>query len=335
MREDPRRIPREIEALDREGIIQHSTGLDVADEYFLNRYPSIKEDDFIGQPYRDQTITPEDVAKDRQRIEKIKRSPNYVKEKGPAAVSAEYVLMDGIVDKHWLGNEITAIKTSEFDDFCRQTDLVLKINDSDASGQFRYIGIDVTTLDKDAPRLEEKRRRSLKNLQGQEEGYGLINLKYFENQEPLPVLVVDWPLEITTRLRDELCGFTKHRGSKGEPLGAVILVEAVMNQIKEQVLTISDINNQNDMKKIESAEDLMKMIDQLINDPTGLIDHHRKGQELVKFLTTFQQTLPYLQSAAVQNYNRLLSLQGKERGEQAYSQFAAINGWVRQMATAE
>ncbi len=129
--------------------------------------------EFIGNPYARQ-----EVEADIKRIGEIKRSPDYIHERGSEAVALEYVLMEGIKVHGWFGESVLSVqKASEHDDVMNGTDFVVTFHDEDAD-KFVYLAIDATT----SADQSVLRRKADKNFEKLARGK-MTEIKYFEDPD--------------------------------------------------------------------------------------------------------------------------------------------------------
>lgn len=129
--------------------------------------------EFVGKPY-----PREEVEGDLKKIDEIKKSPDYVHERGSETVALEYVLMDGIKVHGWFGDEVESVrKTSECDDVKNGIDFVVTFYDEEG-GQFVNLGVDATTS-ADRFVLDRKKEKIFRKL-----GWGeMAKVKYFEDPD--------------------------------------------------------------------------------------------------------------------------------------------------------
>lgn len=130
-------------------------------------------EDFIGQPY-----AREEVETDIKKVGEIKKSPNYIHERGSEAVALEYVLMEGIKVHGWFGESVISVqKASEHDDVMNGTDFVVTFHDEDAD-RFVYLAVDATTS-ADQSVLRRKVDKNFEKL-----AWGkMAEIKYFEDPD--------------------------------------------------------------------------------------------------------------------------------------------------------
>ena len=130
-------------------------------------------EDFIGRTYSREV-----VESDLKRVEEIKKSPNYIQERGSEAVALEYVLMEGIKVDGWFGDNVESVqKTSEYDDVMNGTDFVVTFRDEDTD-EFVYLAIDATTA-ADQMVLRRKEDKNFEKLAGGK----MAEIKYFEDPD--------------------------------------------------------------------------------------------------------------------------------------------------------
>lgn len=82
--------------------------------------------------------------------------------KPPGSMKLEYMVMDGIGRRDWLGDTTEVTPASEYDDVFNGTDMIVRFDREDSAPLF--LGIDVTATAR-ADKLSEKLSRSLTRLQ--------------------------------------------------------------------------------------------------------------------------------------------------------------------------
>lgn len=135
------------------------------------RDSAFRSEDFAGRPY-----PREEVAADLKKIDEIKKSPGYIREKSNESVALEYVLMRGVKDDDWFGGKVKSVrKASEYDDIMNGVDFIVTFHDEDTD-KFVHLAIDATTSS-DTSVLRRKAERVFEKLNQAK----LTELKYFED----------------------------------------------------------------------------------------------------------------------------------------------------------
>lgn len=161
--------------LDRRGVFDgYTTGNHEFDDKIIEPLLHERPKETAFNDRHSQTEIQADLA----RVREIQNSSEYTRERGVASVMAEYALIAGLPQREWLGEDVTAWQTSEFDDVCRGVDVVVTITDPNDPEHDIVFGIDITTADQDlvlkrkimteAQRLVRGQRTALKYFNGAE-----------------------------------------------------------------------------------------------------------------------------------------------------------------------
>lgn len=137
-----------------------------------------KKSAFNPHDFAPKTYSREEVSFDEARVAKIKKSPDYVHERGSETVALEYVLMEAIKVHGWFGDSVISVrKTAEYDDVFSGADFVVTFEDED-TGEFFNLGIDATTS-ADRAVIDRKEEKIIRNLSRGE----MTGIKYFEDPD--------------------------------------------------------------------------------------------------------------------------------------------------------
>lgn len=126
---------------------------------------------------KQEIYTKEQINEDKRKVESIKNSPDYIKERSEKAVALEYILMEIINSNNALGEGVNVYPASEFDDFVNSTDFVVRFP-GEQEGEFFYLAVDATISD-DPTVIDNKLKRSTYGLRNN----NLPELKYFIDEE--------------------------------------------------------------------------------------------------------------------------------------------------------
>ncbi|MFA4872148.1 MAG: hypothetical protein WC610_03800 [Patescibacteria group bacterium] len=162
-----------LDRLDREGLIDYSSGDEEFDREIGRKWHGLRPDENKFSHLYGQ----EEISEDLKRINDIIESDTYQRERDPIATKAEYALAEGLGSRGWLGPESSARITSKFDDIKAGADLLITLPDpEDPDGEDIIFVVDITTsqdchiLDKkinsEFSRLSKNNRTRLKYFRG-------------------------------------------------------------------------------------------------------------------------------------------------------------------------
>ncbi len=126
-----------------------------------------------------QDIYGERARKDREQVINFEKRPSFKKEKPDAALALEYIVMNGIYDCNWLGENAIVTPASRYDDYFNQIDIVVSFNIGEKRRKIYYLGIDITT----ASRNEEVLKEKIENIEQQLKAKKLSEVKYFQSMD--------------------------------------------------------------------------------------------------------------------------------------------------------
>ncbi|MBI4133317.1 hypothetical protein HY478_01755 [Candidatus Uhrbacteria bacterium] len=189
--------------LDMEGRLDRERAWGYTDDEEFNKEVAVsyKRDALNPYQFMPKPYSEVELKRDEQEVVRIKRSPEYRAERSNESVSLEYVMMAGIKEYGWLGNEVQAVrKTSEFDDIKHGVDLVVTFEDPE--GRLINLAVDTTTS-QDQEVVRHKARKIVARVARKE----LTQVKYFEDFDRhqgmvvMPKVVLGADAETTVRLQ--------------------------------------------------------------------------------------------------------------------------------------
>ncbi len=120
----------------------------------------------------------EEIRRDQGIVNRVKKQDDFNQNKRLSEISIEYALMEGIYNG-WLGEEVSVVPASEYDDYANHVDFVMCIPGKTEAETY-YIGVDATTGNH-LPGLEKKLTYTTRNLKKN----SLNRVKYFiDDQNP-------------------------------------------------------------------------------------------------------------------------------------------------------
>lgn len=163
--------------------MRQTTGDEVFDEKVMEQWEEVRPQlsDFVDD-YGFETI-----SEDQEYLERRRRD---LGPKSQTSRKLEYMVMDGIYSRNWLGQDTEVVPASEYDDVAHGVDVVVRF-DRGEDQEPLYLLIDVTTS-ADGDVLEDKIVRHVDRLQrGQ-----LAKVKYYRSDEDDRRGIVTAPLAI-------------------------------------------------------------------------------------------------------------------------------------------
>ncbi len=197
----------------------------------------------------------EEIEKDRQLVKQIKQEDWFIQERNKEAIALEYLVMEGIHNNGWLGNEASVTPTLSYDDIVNGVDMVVRFDSK--NNEPLFLGIDTTSsLDKTI--IDKKIDRSAYNLQR-----GTLNeIKYFIDDQTneikkleAPRVIVAVPKEEIKLLTDEVL---KNKLALEKNSIQLDILEEIINQLK---LALEILENKPDKFKLKDY--YQKLLDYL------------------------------------------------------------------------
>lgn len=126
---------------------------------------------FLKKDANDNLYNKEEIERDRELVNKIKRQDWFIQERNKQAIALEYIAMEGIHNQGWLG-EASVTPTLSHDDVVGGIDMVVRFDR--INGEPLFLGIDTTTSLNESI-IEHKLQRTVDDLTE----HKLSEVKYF------------------------------------------------------------------------------------------------------------------------------------------------------------
>lgn len=216
---------------------EQSSGSELFDTRVIDQWESVrpKIEDFSDQ-YDGATREKDDRA--------VRERKREYRERGKRAMRLEYMVLDGIYSRNWLGPDTEVTPASEYDDLFNGVDIIVRINR--AEGEPVFLGIDVTSADDTSEEVLERIRRKVGRIaEGLEQGKK-SSVKYYsgDSDEPrgrvrLPRVVLGTDEEnIDLLFRDYVAALESREG--GKTIERHPMQIGLMHQIEKQLAVYTE-----------------------------------------------------------------------------------------------
>lgn len=247
---------RQVNAWDRQGLIEYTTGDEVFDEkiareWFLARPQEIS---FTSRAEKDKRYEQEKIEEDLAGIRRIENSPDYKKERSPVSVLAEIVMLEGVRRGLLLGEGSTANITSRYDDIKLGADMVVVIPNPEDPEEDLAFCLDITVSDDDAV-LDKKISSEFIKLRKKQR----TNLKYSRNVKgPINRYILGIPPEQAKDLSEILLG--QKSDQEVENLIQFELAEELINQARWQAAYALARHGIVSLNQAENIDDFLNLV---------------------------------------------------------------------------
>lgn len=249
----------------------------------------------IARPHRDSAFRPEDfirkvypreeVREDEEKIRRIKKSPDYIREKSSEAVDLEYVLMEGIKVSGWFGENVESVrKTAEYDDIMNGTDFVIAFLDEDTD-KFVYLAVDATTS-ADPSVLHRKAGKVFEKLSQAK----MVEIKYLEDPDgkagkaEMPRVVLALGPEKTVALQKLMAEKSDWARDAGEKYDFLASAEEQLLEFINYVLVRARLLGEG--RKLKNFDDVSRFLGDHEDEMGGRIGEIiRKHMEVLNFIS--------------------------------------------------
>ncbi len=268
------KIDREGNPADR----QHYVESEIFDNKIAKTWNKVRPryGDFLRKKDEVGTFPLNEITKDRLLVEQIKKGNDYVKERADFAVGLEYIMMEGIHEHGWLGDNASITPTLEYDDIVNGIDMTVTFTPDGESPLL--LGIDTTTSGDDSV-IDKKLHRTARTLI---DG-NLSTVKYYiddqtgdRKQITVPRVVIATSPETAKELMETLTANAQL--AKNDSVQIEILDEV----IEQLLFGLEMMKNHGSTSNIEIYERLLKHLELVQKEKSPTIkENEGRARELI------------------------------------------------------
>lgn len=267
-------IPEDVflELLQESHITLHDTKVDEAyEEYLRENFIHLYNIDEIAQDVRDA----------REKEERIERLDTEERKKAKKfATILEAMLIDGIKNYNWLGDQINVVPPSKIDELLHGVDGIVELEKNKDENEFLALGIDISFRSVEGDLFEQK----VSNLLNRIDQAKLTEIKYLEDKNGGTVEGVNAPMVVisvdakTMKALMVLWYKAKHHGDVEDFKKSTLAID-IIGQIADQCKIFSQY------AKTVGQEEISEKYDEVFD---LLLDISSKIPQTRRIITEFE-----------------------------------------------